>query len=153
MKNIFTFLFLSVFLSAYGQSKVMSDETVIRKNVAAFSQALMDGEFEKVVQSYTEDAKLFPKNMDIQKGTEAIREYWTPPTDARRKLIYHKVTPVEIKILGDEAYDWGYYEGKTKKMEDGSISEWKGKYVIVWKKTKGGEWKIYLDIWNSIPLE
>ncbi|MEO0584930.1 MAG: nuclear transport factor 2 family protein [Bacteroidota bacterium] len=62
-------------------------------------------------------------------------------------ITYHKVTPEEIKIIGDEAYDYGYYEGKTKSAERGE-SSWGGKYVIIWRKVEG-EWKIYLDIWNS----
>ena len=62
---------------------------------------------------------------------------------------FHKITPKEIKVVGNEAYDYGYYEGTTLRA-NGSESNWKGKYVIIWKKV-AGEWKIYLDIWNRIP--
>jgi len=55
---------------------------------------------------------------------------------------------MEITIIKKTAYDYGYYEGETI-MKDGSSSKWKGKYMIIWKKV-GKDWKIYLDIWNSI---
>ena len=113
-----------------------------------FSQYIIEGNMDALVDSYTEDAKIFPRGMDIQRGAEAIRKYWTPAPDAKHKVIHHKVTAEEIKIIGDEAYDYGYYEGTTLKA-DGSESSWKGKYVIVWKEVGPGDWKMYLDIWNG----
>ena len=88
MKKLLPLLFVAFFFSANGQKKMSLDEKAIRANIAAFSEALMNGEFEKVVQSYTKDAKIFPRNMDILHGHEAIRKYWTPPTDANYKTIY-----------------------------------------------------------------
>ena len=64
------------------------------------------------------------------------------------KTSNHKITPIEITVVGDTAYDYGYYEGTTLKAT-AEKSSWKGKYVIVWKRV-GTEWKMYLDIWNSI---
>lgn len=151
MKKLLPLFFLAISFSTFAQTEMSADEKAIRENIAAFSEALMDGEFEKVVQSYSKDAKIFPQNMDIQHGEEAIRKYWTPPADSKYITMYHHVTPQEIKIIGDEAYDWGYYEGQTKNLENGNINGWKGKYVITWKKQEDGEWKIYLDIWSSIP--
>lgn len=65
-----------------------------------------------------------------------------------KRAIAHKISPQEIKIIGNEAYDYGYYEGTTR-FSDGKEKSGKGKYVIVWKKVEN-EWKIYLDIWNRI---
>ncbi len=125
-------------------------EAIILENIDNFSKALMAANYDAVVDAYTSDAKIFPGGRDILHGSEAIRNYWTPPADRKSKLIFHKVHPKEIKIIGKEAYDWGYYEGKTQ-MEDGSISSWKGKYIITWKEVEAGVWKIYLDIWNRVP--
>ena len=95
---------------------------------------------------YTVDGKIFPNNLEIIEGREKIKKYWTQPEGV--KTIAHKVTPSELKIIGKEAYDYGYYEGTTR-LANGDEVSWKGKYVIVWKKV-GKDWKIYLDIWNSI---
>lgn len=152
MKNTMLLLFTFCFLSSYAQTDSAAAEQIIRQNIADFSKQLMAGNYDAVVDAYTEDAKIFPGRTDILQGSDAIRNYWTPPAERKSKLIYHKIMPEELKIMGNEAYDWGYYEGKTLR-EDGSESYWKGKYVIVWKETKPGVWKMYLDIWNSVPTE
>jgi ketosteroid isomerase-like protein len=63
-------------------------------------------------------------------------------------VLHHKSIPEEIEVMGSTAYDVGYYEGRTKKV-NGEEESWRGKYVIVWKK-EGGDWKMYLDIWNPV---
>lgn len=160
MKNVWT-LFLCLPLLAFCQTptplqksqptekELARKEAIILKNVAAFSQALMNQDYDFVVNAYTEDAKIFPNGTKILAGHEAIRQYWTPPADSKQKMTYHKVTPDEIKIIGNEAYDYGYYEGKTL-ADDGKEYPFKGKYVITWKEVEPDVWKMYLDIWNSV---
>ena len=122
-------------------------KAIILKNIKAFSQALMNQDYDTVVDAYTDDAKIFPQNSKILTGKAAIRKYWTPPAGSNRKTTYHKITHEEIKILGKEAYDYGYYEGKSI-GNDGKESSWGGKYVITLKEVEPAVWKMYLDIWN-----
>ncbi len=121
------------------------DIKTILKNTENFSKYVMTSDYEKIASSYTDDAKIFPNNTKILEGEDIIK-YWTLPEDISTS--YHKITQTEITIVEDTAYDYGYYEGKTK-HKDGHISSWKGKYVIVWKKIED-HWKMYLDIWNSV---
>lgn len=142
--RIFLFILISVvsFLEI-----AQSEEQQIRDQVTLFSKYLMAGEREKVVAMYTEDAKIFPNDRGILEGEE-LANYWNPKNaKSSWSTTYHKVTPVEIKVLGDEAYDFGYYEGTSSNGDQ--ASDWRGKYVIIWRK-EGGQWKIYLDIWNRI---
>ncbi len=165
MKNVFP-LFLCLLLFTFCQNPtaptatasvekiaattdIPQKEAIIRKNIIAFSKALMEQDYDFVVDAYTADAKIFPNGTKILAGHEAIRQYWTPPAGSNRKTTYHKITPEEIKIIGNEAYDYGYYEGKSL-GEDGKESSWKGKYVITWKEVEPDVWKMYLDIWNSV---
>jgi len=84
--------------------------------------------------------------MDIIAGEKNIKKYWTLPEGV--KILKHKITPLEIKVIKKYAYDYGYYEGETLTAEGKTVA-WKGKYVIVWKKV-GKNWKMYLDIWNGL---
>lgn len=121
------------------------DIDAILENIATFSKLVTNSEFEEIGKAYSDDAKIFVNNLEVIEGREAITDYWTLPDGIR--IVYHKILPKEIKVIGDEAYDWGYYEGKTQTSENTNF--WRGKYVIIWKKIEG-EWKIYLDIWNRI---
>ncbi|WP_299521597.1 nuclear transport factor 2 family protein [Winogradskyella sp.] len=123
-----------------------SDLDIIKKNTKAFSKAYMDGDIETLVNLYTDDGKIFPNNRMILSGKKDLKQYWILPNGV--KTLYHKVTPEEIHIENDIAYDYGYYEGKTL-TKDKKESSWKGKYVIIWKRV-GDDWKIYLDIWNRV---
>lgn len=123
-----------------------SDINTIEKNITAFSKAVMEGNHEAIANLYTSDGKIFPNNRKILSGKDELKTYWTLPEGV--KITHHKVTPTEIKIENNSAYDFGYYEGKTL-SKDNKESSWQGKYVIIWKKINN-EWKIYLDIWNSV---
>lgn len=150
MKNS-TFLLLFLFfgcLSANAQTYTGKQKDIdkILKNVAQFSEFVMAGDHESIANCYTSDGKIFPNKKDIMEGTQALSDYWKPHEGY--SISYHKVTPSEIHIVKKTAYDYGYYEGETL-GPDGKKTQWKGKYVIVWKKVKK-DWKIYLDIWNSL---
>ncbi|MFL1895197.1 YybH family protein [Aquimarina sp. 2-A2] len=121
------------------------DIQTILKNTKDFSKYVMSSNYELIAASYTKDAKIFPNGTQILEGEDII-EYWTLPEGM--STTFHNITQTEISIASDTAYDYGYYEGKTK-HKDGRISSWKGKYVIVWKKING-DWKMYLDIWNGV---
>lgn len=155
MKNLwFVLLCLPIFACAPASKPdttvdLSKKKELLRKNMAAFSEALMKEDYDFVVNAYTEDAKIFPGGTKILAGKEAIRNYWTPPAGSNRKMTYHKIIPEEIKIIGKEAYDYGYYEGKSTNG-DGQESSFKGKYVITWKEVAPDDWKMYLDIWNGV---
>jgi ketosteroid isomerase-like protein len=132
--------------AAYSQD---SAEQVIRQNITRFSESLVEGDYDALVNAYTSDGKLLPPGRDVLHHSSAIRSYWTPPGDRQSRTVYHHVTPEEIVVTGSTAYDWGYYEGRTRNA-DGTETPWKGKYVIIWKEISPGEWKIYVDIWNRM---
>ena len=96
----------------------------------------MSADYEAIADAYTKDGKIFPGGRKIMEGRDAILKYWTITNGA--KILHHEINPEEITFLGDYAYDYGYYNGKTQ-QKDGNVSEWAGKYMIVWKK-ENGEW-------------
>ena len=143
---------IAALAEAYQELKaefLSTDLGIIHQNIDAFSRSLVEGDFDAVVDAYTTDAKLFPQRGDILRGEATIRNYWTPPAGRESRTVHHRIKPEEIVLQGDTAYDWGYYEGATRRG-DGSLSYWDGKYVVVWKKAADGQWKIYLDSWNNL---
>lgn len=148
MKNLIIII-LTLASISHLQSQTLNgnkeDIQNILKNTEDFSKYIMASDYTNIAKSYTNDVKIFPNNTNILE-VEDIITYWTLPEGI--STTYHKITQTEISIINDTAYDYGYYEGKTK-HKDGRLSSWKGKYVIVWKKVDD-YWKMYLDIWNNI---
>jgi len=137
-------LFLTV--RAQNYSGPQEDIDQILQNIQDFSKYLIAGDTDKLVNCYTKDGKIFPSNRPILEGHRSLMMYWTPSEGS--KVHTHLISPLEIKVTGDEAYDYGYYEGSSS-GKDGEIVSWKGKYVILWKKIDG-QWKMYVDIWNRV---
>ncbi len=123
-----------------------AEKEKLMKGVRAFSKAYMDGDYDAIADAYTTDGKIFPNNAPIIEGREAIKKRWIIPEGS--KILHHEINPDEIRFLGNYAYDYGTYNGKTL-TKDGKEISWKGKYVVVWQKV-GEDWKMYLDIWNRI---
>ncbi len=141
-------IFILLSITSYGQ-KFIGDEgeiDQILKNISLFSNYLINSDHINVGKIYSVDAKIFPNNEDIIVGRDHITDYWKNSNQSL--VVAHKILPQEIKVIGNEAYDFGYYEGTTR-HNDGKENSWKGKYVIVWKKVEN-DWKIYVDIWNRI---
>ncbi|WP_298548171.1 nuclear transport factor 2 family protein [uncultured Aquimarina sp.] len=124
----------------------LSDEEQIKTVAKSFSTAYLKQDYEAIAQIYTKDAKIFPHNTSIISGYDAIKKRWA--SSSGYTPIEHQILPEEITVLGDTAHDYGYYQGKNKN-DDGTETNYKGKYVVVWKKANG-IWKMYLDIWNPV---
>ena len=134
IKN-FLFLFISLFIGAtsnaqnyIGKKKHINQ---ILQQTKLFSKYLVAGDTDKLVACYTADGKIFPSDTDIIQGSTALYNFWKTSKESR--LIKHKVTPVEIKVVKETAFDFGYYQGTTLTSKGKEIS-WKGKYVILWKR-------------------
>lgn len=146
-----TLLLLLLTLLCFNNSKAQTlngnkkDIQTILKNTEDFSKHVISSNYELIAASYTKDAKIFPNNTKILEGEDIIK-YWMLPEGV--SIPYHKITQTEITIVDNTAYDYGYYEGITKRKKGEEVS-WKGKYVIVWKRVEG-VWKMHLDIWNSV---
>ena len=118
----------------------------IKASADAFSNAYMQADYDGMMDIYCPDARILPPGADIITGRTAIRERWLLPEGVSIDL--HKVDPVEIEVSGSTAFDVGYYHGRTKRADNSTV-EWRGKYLIVWKKAESG-WCMYLDAWNRI---
>lgn len=122
------------------------DKGKIKEAARQFSKAYINADYDNLMEVYASDAKIFPNNSSIIEGMNAIRQRWILAEGS--KIIHHEILPEEINILGNYAYDYGYYNGSTQ-TANGNMVDWKGKYVVIWKKVKE-DWKMYLDIWNRV---
>lgn len=120
----------------------------IEAQARRFSEAYVRGDVEAMMSIYAADGVAAPGGRDFIRGRETLTRYWTLPEG--RTIVRHVSTPVEIRVEGDTAYDWGYYEGQA--AQDGNpLEPFRGKYVIIWERGDDGVWRMAMDMWNAMP--
>lgn len=145
---IITILMLVSLSSSAHKNSKLSDEQAISFQAKAFSQAFVEGDVDKLMEIYTPSAHIISGNRDIESDINNIRKFWTPKPNKKHKLMWHKTESKELIIEGDMASDIGYYSGLNR-FDDGREKQFKGTYVIVWRKIEG-VWRMHIDMWASI---
>jgi ketosteroid isomerase-like protein len=126
----------------------VTDEAAVRAASAEWAKVASAKDLEKTLSYYAEDASMFPPNMPIVTGSEARRKMWTTLFAPAELVFSNAATKVEVARSGDLAYEIGTFE-ESFKDAGGSPVKVVGKYVVVWKKQPGGEWKAIIDIFNT----
>ena len=112
---------------------------------AKFTQFFSQGDG-SVATLYAPGATICPPNSDFITGMNAIRDFWKGAYEAGIKTV--KLETINVQAAGPIAQETGKY---TLYSADNKLID-TGKYLVVWKKQKGG-WMLYRDIWNtSAPM-
>jgi len=121
-------------------------EVIIRKTGAEWAKNWNAKDLNKLVEAYAADAVYMPPHHAAVNGHDAIRDYLKGPLAHGASELSFEVT--YIRQSGDLAYDVGRYSMMCT-QKDGSRKKDQGKYLTVWKRQPGGEWKIAADSWSS----
>lgn len=128
------------------------DEAALRALDQAYATAWLDGDADRVMALFTEDATLVPHHGDAPvKGHEAMRDGWFNPDFSPtvvRELIRE---PAEIFISGDMGVVRGRgrlvweYEGTRTTIPESN-------YVMIAVRLDQG-WRIRMLTWNDDPSD
>ena len=133
---------------AQNATRTASARAAIIATSRAFSRHYEQGDAAAMVAIYTPDGVILPPGRAAMRGPEALRQYWMLPPGVR--VLEQRATPDSIVVAGPVAYDWGVYQVRTQDSS-GTARETHGKYVIVWRETAPGVWRMHVDMWNSGP--
>jgi uncharacterized protein (TIGR02246 family) len=125
------------------------DEATIRAYSAAASQAAHAKDVDKEAAFYADDALAFSNYSATTTTKEAMRAdmqkgFSEPGT------ISWKTSVIEVARSGDLAYEHGRYAYVTTE-KDGKSKTQTGNYLLVWRKSPGGDWKIAVDTDTEDP--
>ena len=130
------------------------DRAQLREAIEAVTAQAMEamgaGDAAAVSALYTDDATLLPPGAPMVQGLDAVRESWVASFAEGGFTL--NLNTVSVDGAGQFAYEIGTWSMPAAEGEAGS--EEQGKYVVVWKRSADGTWKLHVDIWNSdSPVE
>jgi uncharacterized protein (TIGR02246 family) len=134
--------------SAGTSARRAADEKALRDSDSEWSKAASEGDVDRTVSFYTDDATLLPPNAPVVSGREAIRREWADILKGFSGTLHWHATKVEVSRSGDIGYTIGRYEG-TFTPPNGKPAQDRGKYLEVWKKQANGQWKCVADMYSS----
>lgn len=110
-------------------------------------------DFETLLSLWTEDAVLLEPGKKPTVGIEAIKAYMEGQKEASKTYEIRKYEHrwEEIKVIGDWAFEWGYFDAAAEMIGSGKTIEQKGKLLRMLKKQKDGSWKVARVIAHNDP--
>jgi len=118
----------------------------IERRVGEFVAAFNRGDMAALAGLYTEDAKLLPPDSAMMTGRSAIQQFWQGARDMGVREVDLRVQ--EVEQGGDLASEIGLATLMIQ-PEGGQATTDTVKYVVVWKRQRGGPWQLAVDIWNG----
>jgi uncharacterized protein (TIGR02246 family) len=114
-------------------------EELHRKDIAASKTR----DFETLLSLWTEDGVLLLPGGKPIVGKEALKAYMDEQAEISRtyKIKKYEHKWEEIKIIGDWAFEWGFFEGEAEMIKGGEIIREQGKLLRILRKQEDGSWK------------
>ncbi len=114
----------------------------------AFDEATAKLGVDGWVSYFADDAIMLPAGSDIVVGKDAIRSFVKSRFEAPGFAL--RWEPIDARTSGDLGYTYGVSKA-SRTDSDGKRLVSYGKYVTIWRRHRGGIWKVALDIGNNSP--
>ncbi len=98
-----------------------------------------------VAALYTDDAAIMPPGAARLEGRDAIRQFWQGMFDAG--VGDFALTTLEVEEAGESAIEIGAISATAPGEGDTRVAL-SGKFIVVYRRDGGGNWRLHRDIWN-----
>jgi len=126
-----------------GTSARHAIDAVNKRFVDLFNQ----GDVAGAAKVYASDAVVMPPNGNPAHGQSAIADFWKGAYSSGVRNI--ALTTTEFATHGSYAHELGTYQLEVRKPDGSVVARDNGKYMVLWKRSPGGDWQWYRDIYNS----
>ena len=122
-----------------------SDIECVMAMYDTFRPAVLSGDFDTLVELYTEDAIVMPPNSPPVGGRAAVKAMF----ESYPKFLAVDFTVDEIVGEGDLACVIGQYRMSLENPETGGTMDDVGSFIEVRERQEDGRWLLARDIFNS----
>ena len=129
-----------------------ADEARLRAAVEAAgaraAESYNRGDFAGFIRAYADDVWVFPPNEQPFQGPNAALDFFRRSYE--RGFRNFQITTTGLDRQGPMAYETGIYSGEFPTSgQAGAVARDNGKYVAIWKRNAGGEWRTHFVMWSS----
>jgi len=136
---------LRVAAAAKGEPMSRS-EAAVRRLTQEWVLACNTRQLQELVELYASDAMILRSNHPPVRGAAAVREFFFGALEAGLGEV--EVEPIRVEVFGDLAHEIGRYSALVPGTV-GKRREERGKYLWVFAKQSGGDWKLVSDCWST----
>lgn len=121
----------------------------IEKINKEMTQYMLEGNSEKSMSLYADDAISLPSYEPMHEGIASIRKANQEMIKSGMKVTAFEPVTLKVMVSGDMITEIGTYKismsipGMEAPMND------HGKYITIWEKQKDGSLKVKVDTWNT----
>lgn len=100
-------------------------------------------DFETLLSLWTEDGVLLEPGKKPVIGKEGLKAYMDEQAKISETydILKYEHKWEEIKVIGDWAFEWGFFDAEAEIKVSGEIIKQQGKLLRILKKQKNGSWK------------
>ena len=116
-------------------------------------QASKARDFDTLLSLWTEDGVLLEPGKKPTIGIDAIKAYMDQQREVSKTYAITKYEHrwEEIEVIGDWAFEWGYFDAGAEMIGSGEVIAQRGKLLRLLRKQMDGTWKVARVIAHSDP--
>lgn len=136
---------LRIAAAAKGEPMTRS-EAAVRRLTQEWVLACNTRQLDELLDLYAPDALVLRSNLPLLRGAAAVREFFFSALESGLGEV--SVEPIRVEVVGEMAHEVGRYSALVPGTT-GKRREERGKYLWVFAKQAGGEWKLISECWSS----
>jgi uncharacterized protein (TIGR02246 family) len=121
-------------------------EAAVRRITQEWVLACNTRQLDELLDLYAPDALVLRSNMPVLRGAAAVREFFHSALESGLGEV--AVEPIRVEVIGDLAHEVGRYSALVPGTA-GKRREERGKYLWVFGRQGGGEWKLISECWSA----
>ena len=136
-------------IATFAQQSAREFQTQIEDLNKEMVKAMLEGNVEKSLSMYTDDAISMPSNEPIREGLAEIKKGVEEMNSSGMKVISFEPKVRKVIPDGNLVTEIGSYKIKLTVPGMDQPVEDHGKYLTLWEKQPDGSLKIKVETWNS----
>jgi uncharacterized protein (TIGR02246 family) len=121
-------------------------EAAVRRITQEWVLACNTRQLDELLDLYAPDALILRSNTPVLRGAAAVREFFHSALESGLGEV--AVEPIRVEVIGDLAHEVGRYSALVPGTV-GKRREERGKYLWVFGRQSGGEWKLISECWSA----